>query len=137
MTVLVLGGMLVLFSLNLLRIFGDNPHSPTYIRHNDVRGIAVRHEGLLYTLNFRQQNDVIDLLNRSVLLRELPTGQREDSPIEQIIIYRFGSNDLVLTPIAYINNHLVYSTSLENPPPYLMDLSSGTLKNLLSQTYDP
>lgn len=137
LTALVLIGMVILFSLNLVNIFSGQPNSQAYIKHNQVRGIAVKHNQLLYTLNFRQQNDLIDLINRSLPTREMPNDTREDTPIAQIVVYLFGADDLVLSPVAYINDNLVYSTPQWNPNGYFMDLSNGTLKNLLSQTYDP
>jgi hypothetical protein len=137
MTALVLIGMGVLLSLNLVGIFSGQFSSQTYLKHNDVRGIAVKHHDLLYTLNFRQQNDVIDFFNRSVQIREMPTGNRIEIPIQQIIIYLFNATDVVLTPIAYLDNNLLYSAPQWNADGYLLDLSDGALKDLLSQTYDP
>ena len=37
-----------------------------YLSFGDVRGIAAQKEGVLYTLNFEQQKELIQLLNQLV-----------------------------------------------------------------------
>lgn len=138
MTLLVLLGMAILLGLNLTAIFSGNRPSNAYLDPNKVRGIAVRHNQLLYTLNFSQQNEVINFINRSNPIAEIIPGKRQNPNVDKIIIYQFGgAEDLIITPIAYVNNNLIYSTPQWNPNGYLMDVSEGKLQKLLSQTYDP
>lgn len=138
MTALVLVGMATLLALNLNSIFTGIPGlSTSYLDHNDVKGMAVEHNKMLYTLNFTQQNDIIDILNRSVKLSEIEPGPRQRPTIEHLTIYRFGADNLVLTPIAYVNNNLIYSLPQWNANGFLMETSNGRLQKLLSQTYDP
>lgn len=137
MTLAVLAGMAILFAINLQGILGGKAPSQPYLQYNDVRGIAVKHDGKLYTLNFDQQKQLIEMLNQSDKVERLGEGSREAVNFEEIIIYRFESKpDWVVTPITYINNNLFYSMPEWNSKGYLMDVSEGKLKKLISQTYD-
>ncbi|WP_068468089.1 hypothetical protein [Candidatus Protochlamydia phocaeensis] len=138
LTILVLVSMGVLFTLNMTAILTGKPEEETYLKYNQVRGMAVGHHKLLYTLNFKQQNDVIDILNRSVRVMGVKPGKRQKPNIEKIVIYQFNDQpELVLTPIAYIDGNLVFSVPQWNSDGYLMEVSNGRLQQLLSQTYDP
>lgn len=137
MTGLVLLGMGILFALNLGQILIGSPPNQTYLKYNEVRGIAVKHRQLLYTLNFAQQNSTIDILNQSLLLAEVKPGTTQPVDIEQIIIYQFeGKPDIILTPIAYVDQQLVYQSPLWSPQGYFMEVSVGEFKKLISQSYD-
>ena len=137
LTVLVLLGMGVLFFLNINNILTGR-HSPeTYISLNDVSGVGVKHKGLIYTLNFNQQNDLLNMLNQSIQMKTIEGGTRKSPSIEQIIIYRFeGKPPLILTPITYLDNNLVYSNQEWNPKGYLKEVSLGRFDKLLAETYD-
>lgn len=124
------------FMLNLVSIFWlEKPE--TFLHYNDVRGMAVVHANLPYTLNFEQQNQVIDLINRA-----LPVGphflSNKGSPpdFEKLIIYRFKTSDLELHPVAYVDDHLVFSVPEWDTGRYLQEVSQGSMHHLLSQTYD-
>lgn len=137
LTALVLLSMILLFSINLTNILTGKPPNQVYLKYNDVRGMATSHNQLLYTLNFQQQNHVIDILNEAVPLKEIQPGQRQTPSIQQIIIYQFqGNPDIVLTPIAYVDQHLIFAAPQWQPDGYLMEHNKGDLHKLLSQTYD-
>ncbi len=133
---MTLMGIGILFFFNLTPLLGRHEGPETYLKYNEIRGIAVQHHQLLYTLNFAQQNQLIDLLNHSVKITDF-TGDIQKPDIEKIIIYRFrGAEDLVINPISYVDENLVYFIPEWNPNGYLMDISGGQLQTLLSQTYD-
>jgi hypothetical protein len=136
MTLLVLVAIAALFAINLTQIFeGDSP-AQNYLKFNHVRGMAVRHKQLLYTLNFDQQNDVIQFLNRSVRLEAIKTEGQIKPEIDKIIVYLFEEpSKIEITPIAYIDRNLIYSAPQWGEG-YFMDVSDGQLQHLLSQTYD-
>jgi hypothetical protein len=137
LTALVILGMLILFALNMTDILTGKPPNQVYLKYHDVRGMAVGHHRLHYTLNFKQQNTVIDILNSAVPITEIKSHNREPANIDTLIIYQFQNMpDVVLTPIAYIDQNLVFSAPKWVPNGYLMELSEGDLKKLLSQTYD-
>lgn len=138
LTIMVVVGLVVLLAINMSSILTGQPGNQTYLKYNDVRGMAVDHNDLHFTLNFTQQNKVIDIINRSVRVVGVKPGKRQKPDIEKIVIYQFdGKPDLVITPIAYVDNNLVFSIPNWEKDGYLMEVSEGTLQTLLSQTYDP
>lgn len=138
MTFLVLAAMAALFIINFKGILGGQVISQTYLKPNFVRGMAVKHKQLIYTLNFQQQNQIVDILNQSVKTQQVKPGKQQVPEIEQIIIYQFdGKPDLIITPLAYVDNELIYTNPAWNSNGYMMEVSNGQLQKLLSQTYDP
>ncbi len=138
LTALVILAMLILLGINMGSILTGQPEDQTYLRYNDVRGMAVSHNQLLYTLNFKQQNTIIDILNKAVRTDEIKPGNRQNPNIDKLIIYLFDNKpDLVLNPIAYVDQDLIFSVPQWGENGFLMELSEGRLKQLLSQTYDP
>lgn len=137
LTSLVILGMLVLLALNMTSILTGQPIGQTYLRFNHVRGMAINHDQLLYTLNFSQQNQIIEILNRSVRVVGVKPGKRQKPDFEKIIVYQFDNKpDLVINPIAYVDKNLVFSVPEWEAEGYLMELSEGDLQDLLSKTYD-
>lgn len=138
LTALVIVGMLLLLGLNLTNILTGHPPNQTYLQYNNVRGMAASHNQMLYTLNFQQQNKIIDILNSAVPIVDIEPGDRQPPNIEKLIVYQFeGKPDIILKPIAYIDQDLIFSAPEWNPNGYMMELSEGDLHKLLSQTYDP
>ncbi|CUI17119.1 conserved putative membrane protein [Candidatus Protochlamydia naegleriophila] len=138
LTVLVLIGMATLFAMNMTSILTGKPEDQTYLKYNHVRGMAISHNQMLYTLNFKQQNDVIEILNRTVRVVGVKPGKRQRPNVDKIIVYQFNDQpDLVITPVAYVDNNLVFSAPAWNQDGFLMEISNGRLHQLLSQTYDP
>jgi hypothetical protein len=138
LTFLVLIGIGILFALNMTSLLTGQPDNQNYLQYNKVRGIAVSHNKLLYTLNFKQQKDVIDILNRAVRVVGVKPGKRQKPNIDKIIIYQFKEkSDVTITPIAYVNKNLVFSAPGWDEETYLMEISDGRLFQLLSQTFDP
>ncbi|MBA2367921.1 MAG: hypothetical protein H0V82_02720 [Candidatus Protochlamydia sp.] len=137
LTALVILGMITLFALNMQSILSGHPDDQTYLKYNHVRGVAVSYNDMLYTLNFDQQNELISILNRSVRVVGVKPGKRKKPDIEQIIIYQFNDQpDLIIKPVAYVDNNLVFSAPAWNSDGYLMEISDGRLDQLLAQTYD-
>jgi hypothetical protein len=137
LTVLVIAGMLVLFGLNVTNILTGQPPNQKYLKYNDIQGMAIGRNRVLYTLNFQQQNQVIEILNSAVPITEIKSGKRNPPNIDKLVIYPLqGKPEIVLTPIAYVDNNLIFSAPDWVAHGYLMELSDGDLKNLLSKTYD-
>lgn len=138
LTSLVFLGMLALFALNVSSILTGNPDNQTYLKYNEVRGMAVSHHQMLYTLNFKQQNRIISILNRAVRLTEIKPGEKQPPHIDHLIIYQFNDQpDILLTPITYLDHQLIFSVPQWDPDNNFMELSNGELQQLFSQTYDP
>lgn len=153
MTLAVLGGFATILLMNAAALLGVLPYK--YISPNDVRGIAVEHNNKLYTLSFAQQQELVDILNRSIPVGEELVKARkitvENPPqVQKIIVYRFNAPDLEIVPVAYIskthsivqkNNaekySLVYSVPEWNTNGLLEEATSDELAKLLSSTYGP
>ncbi len=136
-SLLVIVGLCLLFTVNITSILKGKESEEAYLKFNSVRGMAVEHDKLLYTLNFDQQNNIITILNRSVRVMGVKPDKRQKPDIEKLVVYQFENKpDIIITPIAYINNNLVFSAPAWNADNYLMELSNGELQKLFVQTYD-
>lgn len=149
----VLVGFAIILGLNGMSRLGVIPSK--YISPNDVRGIAVMHDDKLYTLNFEQQKQLIDIFNRSIPVgKELVETRKVDVPdapkIQKIIVYRFNASDLEMIPVAYVSKSsslldktgttkisLVYSVPEWNQNGLMEESTSDELNKLLSTTYGP
>lgn len=137
LTALVICAMIALLAINMTSILTGQPPNQQYFKYNDVRGMAISHNQLLYTLNFKEQNSVIDIINRAVPIHEIKEGKREPSNIEKLIVYRFENKpDIALTPIGSVDGNLVFSAPQLESDGFLMELSDGDLRKMLSQLYD-
>jgi hypothetical protein len=135
MTGIVIVGVAILLGINLFYTFRGTLTEEVYLGYNSIRGSAIEHQGKLYTLNFDQQKALIEAINRSVRIADLPKGGKKPD-FTKIVIYRFNAPDVMITPIAFVDGNLVYSAPQLIAPDYLMELSRGQLEKLLSQTYD-
>lgn len=134
-SVVVVMGLLFIFNI-ISMIWNPNPE--VYVSHNDVRGMAVQYHGKLFTLDFKQQNQTIDYLNRALPVSPQAPDSLTKPDIEKIVIYRFlGLPEIEIAPINLDRNgNYIFSAPLISPTSYLQDISQGDLFNLLSQTYD-
>lgn len=130
----VVAGILILLLLNL---FMGGSTSQIYLKPNDVKGMALNHNGKLYTLNFDQQNSVITYLNLSKTVnKEDYQDKKEEFPYSELVIYLFNKPDVVITPLSKRNTNIVYSAPAWNPNGYLLETSGGQLDKLLNNAYD-
>jgi hypothetical protein len=137
MTFVVLAAMGILLAFNLQQVI-SKPQQAKYIGFNEVRGMAIEHKGLLYTLNFDQQNKTIENLNLAIPVGKTAIGPSEEPlNFSKLVIYRFNKPNLTLLPIQYEGNNLIFSVPEWNKNGYIKDISYGHLKSLLATTYDP
>lgn len=128
----------LLLTFNIQKIMRGKDVEEPYLKFNAVKGMAVEHKDVLYTLSFKQQNDVISIINGAIPVLGVKPDKREKPEVTKIIVYQFNQEpDIVITPIAYVNQNLVFSAPKWNPDGYLMEVSQGDLHKLLSLTYDP
>lgn len=153
MTVAVLACFAIILMMNAAAFLGITPSR--YISPNDVRGIATEHHHKLYTLNFAQQNALIEIFNRSFPVgKEMVEARKvtlsNPPEVEKIIIYRFNAPDLEVLPIAYVSKStsvleknesqktsLVFSVPEWNANGLLEESTSDELNKLLISTYGP
>jgi hypothetical protein len=120
------------------KLIPSSSTKPSYINRNDVLGMAVEYKQLPYTLNFKEQNAVINFLNESQpheksLYEPDPTA----FPFTRLIIYRFNGPEIQIIPIALPHQDLVFAASAWDRDRYFHDVSKGELFHLLNTTYDP
>lgn len=153
MTLAVLAGFATILVMNAASFLGVIPYR--HISPNDVRGIAIEHNHKLYTLNFEQQNALVEIFNRSIPVGKELVDKRKiavsNAPqVEKMVVYRFNAPDLVATPVAYVSKSssalqkaetnkisLVYSVPEWNQNGLLEEALSDDLNKLLSSTYSP
>lgn len=113
------------------------PTNERYLSYNGVRGVAIEHNNLLYTLNFDQQNRLIDYINMA-----LPVGKsswnssRNDLPFTKIVVYRFNQPDLIMTLVGIENQNLIFAVPDWNSAGYISDVTLGKFYQLMVRTYD-
>lgn len=135
LTLLVLAGMAIILMFNISNLFTGSVNE-RYLSYNGVRGVAVEYKQKLWTLNFEQQNQLIDWINRAIPIGKLGKPERGGVPYNRIVVYRFNAPDLFITPIGYDGDNLVLEAKEWNPSGYLLDVSRGSLDTLLQSTYD-
>jgi hypothetical protein len=127
----------IIIALNITTLLNPSPVEK-YISFNDVNGIEVVHNKIPYTLNFEQQNKLLEYLNVSLPIgKEKFPSNKESLDFDKIVIYRFGAPEITLIPLAYYQQNLIYEAPGWNPKGYMQDISEGQLRTLISQTYDP
>lgn len=108
-----------------------------YLSYNDVQSIAVIHNDKPYLLNFEQQNSLIGLLNEAVAIdKSQISNEQMPFDFKKIVIYPFNGPAIEITPFSDSANHLIFSVPLGNKLIWKQELNPGTLKSLLSETYD-
>lgn len=98
-----------------------------------VRSISVVQKGVPYTLNAEQQRIATNAIQRAeeVKKSDYPTVKGPFN-FEKIIIQRFNSTDLEITPVQFKENELVFSAPTLNPDVYYIELSGGALQKVLN-----
>lgn len=110
-------------------------HEPTsrFISEGNVRGSCVIVDKRPYTLNFKQQEALIHLLNKGKQESSTEGAPTTITVIEKIVLYRFGDeSDLILVPVAADFSRLT-SGKLELS---LDSHEASELQTLLETTFD-
>jgi hypothetical protein len=126
--------ILLLFAIDFSSLF-LNPFPETYLGHNEIRGIAVQHEQLLYTLNFKQENELVDLFNQTTF--STVEQKQQEVPFPKIIVYRFHQPEIEIGVGKLANDQLIFTAPTLKADGVFLDRSQGRLNELLSETYDP
>jgi hypothetical protein len=137
-SLVLLACLSLLLALNLLPFLRSSTPEK-YLQYNAVSGIAVEHRGLLYTLNFEQQNGFIDLINRALPITKEGIEHPSFEPVNftKIVVTPFEGAPIVFTPVENTAEGLTTYCAELNPDGYLKEPSQGKLVELLTQTYDP
>lgn len=151
MILTVIAGFGIIILMNGITMLGIAPAK--YISPSEVRGMAVQHDKLLYTLNFEQQNALVEIFNRAIPVTQADIDARKtEAPkvvdVPKIIIYRFNAPNIVIEPVAFVAKkyfvdgfssqryNLVFSVPEWNPKGLLEEAAQDQMAALLAKTYD-
>lgn len=154
MIIAVVIGFAIIILMNIVNMLDFS--KAKYISPSEVRGMAVMHDQKLYTLNFDQQNTLVEIFNRSIPVSKEKLENRmkslsNNSEVQKIIIYRFNAPDIEIIPAGLVtkslsidpskdsieNQSLVFSASEWNPKGGLLEeAASDHLWKYLLGTYD-
>lgn len=128
-------GIVSLCLILMLSLFQNTESG--FLIPNEIKGSAIEHEGLLYTLNFKQQNSVIFIINAAEPLEKSDQPKAPGFPafFTKLIFYRFQMPNIEIIPHGYEEENLIFSTSLWNNK-LMREKSNGKLKKILDESYD-
>ena len=70
---------------------------------------------------------------------KIPVGQKppetEDFGFDRVIIYRFDEPDIIITPLAFVQGNLIFSTPDWNKGKPLQEISEGKIRKTLLKAY--
>ncbi len=132
--------IVVMVGLLLLRAFvtvAPQQIDSGYLDPYKIRGTELVFKGKPYTLNFEQQQEAVELINRCI-----PIGKLRGSPIpppgmDKIVVYLFDKKPVELTPINVSQDEFTFKAPALNSEGYLLDVSAGRLWRLLETAHDP
>ncbi len=107
-----------------------------YVDPYSVNGIEVVYKGLPYTLNFEQQQDMVDAINRLLPMGKLRGEVLAPAGFEKIVLYLFDKKPIEMLPIDFHDNELAFKVKEWNPDGYLMDVSAGSMWRLVESSHD-
>ena len=134
---IVLGAMLLLFFIDYLELpTASSSHS--FISLTDVDGVGIIHKGVEYTLNFEEQNTLIDSLNRAVHIeRPRSIVSTSELPFSGIKIYPFKGDAIELKLVGISSDQeCIFKLTNAGKTTYLKETTVGQLLNMLKNTYD-
>ena len=136
LTVIVIIGMGVILALNVMPVFfQDAP--PKYLTPGEIQGSAAQAGNAFYTLNFEQQNALIDAINASSKVETAQEGRKDTSfAIEKIDLYFFTGKTLSLKLSTTTDNELLFSADEPPMEGIFKENTKGALKKLLNQAID-
>lgn len=147
MIILVIIGFLVIIGMNIAGSFGILPAK--YISANDVKGVAIEHDDKMVTLNFEQQNAVIEILNRTILVSPEEAKKiihTDPIPVSKIVIYRFKGDDVEVKIVGYLGKNskiesermitMVFSVPQWNKSSLIEESFPNEMLKVLSKAYE-
>lgn len=133
MTIAVVVGVVLLLALNFTRFFTESGTGP-YLSRVEIKGISIVRDNQEYPLSYEQQNTLVNLVNKALLVKKEDIAEAGTPPdFTKIIVNRFDRTRIEITPVKYVGNDLVFSESTWNPNGWLRDVTHGELKTLILQ----
>lgn len=130
-------GVIALLFINIAPK-GNQTKTPQLSSVGDLRGSAIYHKNIPFTLNFEQQEVLVENLNRAAKVKKSDfPNQTAEFPFERIILYRFEGGDLEIIPIALKERNIAFNIPKISEDSYFLELSGGQLSNVLNGAFDP
>lgn len=127
----------LLFSFYRVFSLGIPQKSPSRLSYNAIRGSSLLYKEKLYTLNFKQQNTLISVLNQSHPTERKKKESYTPCSIEKIVLYRFEElPDLTIEPIGFLKDELVFRVLEWNETQDFKENTEGAFRAFLSKIYD-
>jgi len=126
-----------LFSWRLLSTF--SPHlltsSALSLQADNFQGSSVEKDALSFTLSFEQHQMLISSFSKALPFK---AGTPLDTKVgfSEIYLYRFNAPPLVVEPVGYENNNLVFSSSDWEEGALFVETSDGLLRASLQQAVE-
>lgn len=135
MTIALLAGIGLLFVMNMTPVLDSLNFEKNRLELNDVQAISIEKDGKQHVLNLQQQVELVKYLNLAVPVeKKTYENQTDQIDFERIVISRLKNQpEVVITPVGYIRNNLLFSAPSWNPKGYMRDLSDGGLKKIITQ----
>jgi hypothetical protein len=140
LTGLIFLGVLGVIALLFINIAPTNnaTTSPQLSSIGDVKGSALYHKNLPYTLNFEQQKVLIEFLNRAAKVKKTDfTFQPKEFSFDSIVLYRFDGSNLEIIPVAVKEKNIIFNIPKLSEDSYFLEMSGGQLSNVLNGAFDP
>jgi hypothetical protein len=135
---LAIAGISFIFLINFLDLTNREVLGrQSFLAPQEVRGMDLFHKGKPYTLNFEQQNSVIEMLNRALPIVRIEPSELSPTTLEKLTIYRFNEDTISLIPLGLIDDNIIFKSTGDFTGNFLRDISLGRLKTLLDSSYDP
>lgn len=135
-TSIVIACILVLLAVNYLPTLSTAAED-RFLTHNGVQGVEVYHKNIPFTLNFEQQNLLVDEMNRAEPIGVEQIRKRASMfQFEKIVVYQFNKPTITLTPINVVDQNIIFEVPEWNKNGYIQEQSGGELLKMISKTYD-
>lgn len=130
-TIVLVGVLLLRSSISIV----PEDRLSTLLPPNNVWGIEVVYQGVPYTLNFTEQQDMLELINRSLAIGKLSAKPTPLPGLDKISIYLFTGAQLDLWPVDFTEDNLYFHAPSLLKQGYLMDVSGGSFAELIQHVH--
>lgn len=131
----VVAGIALLFVMQFSSYFDTGHQRFTY---SDIRGAAVYYKDKPYTLNFDQEAELLEAVNRTVPIvsASFEFPGKSTLPLSKIAIYLFNGNTIELFPRYDAGEEIIFEAPALAQGTFLKDTSGGSLRTMLLGTFD-
>lgn len=124
-------GVLVLINFYIAQ--SQNEQVYKFLSPYELRGMSVEQENISYTLNFKQQNQVLEILNNGTYMEKALVFQ-DNKSFDGVTLYLFdGKPNIHLKTIGEMDDNVIF----QKDSGYLFEHSDGKLEEILEEASQP